>query len=298
MPTFAEVARDHLAIQRLAPATLKNQRWLLEHLKPIHHVDVDDLTAPILLAPLRGIEQQGKHATAHAACGLAGAVLRYALAAGLRTKPDVAAGIKRILVPVQTTNTAAITDPLKFGHLLAALDTLTPGAVRDALTIAPHVFVRPHELRGMRWSEIEWGLAEWRIPAGRMKMRRPFTKFLSGPVVEMLQAIRAGQNSEVAARGFVFPGRQRGCISENIMGMALGRLFYSPEEMTPHGFRVSASTMLADAGHEPHVIEAALAHARGKVEGIYNRARYADAQRALHESWSRMVLEMKASAAS
>lgn len=307
---FIETAHDYLAVRRnrVTPQTAKDQRWLLDRLKPVHNIPVADLDAPRLLQALRKIELEGSNATAHRACTLAGGVIRYALAAGIRVAPDPVPGLKTILVRPQRTNRAAITDPKRFGALLRSIDEdLTPSPVRDALMILPHVFVRPVELRGMRWSELDLEAGEWRIPAERMKMRRSFTKYLSEPVVEMLKIIESrgpfAAELEAGARGepytrndFVFPGRDRGSISENIMGIALQRLFYSPLEHTPHGFRASASTLLHDAGHEHAIIEAALAHA--KVDGsVYNRAAYASQQVSLHARWSEMIHEMKGAAA-
>lgn len=295
---FLETANDYLAIQRNAPQTLKHSRWLLERLKAVHDEPVDGLAAPKLLAALRGIERDGANATARRACAFAGAVLRYALAAGARTAPDVSAGLRTILVDHKATNRAAITDPKRFGALLRAIDGLAAGPVRDALTVLPHVFVRPTELRQMQWAELDLGAGEWRVPAERMKMRRPFVKYLSTQVIEILRAIKARGPVADWLGGielFVFPGRRVGCISENIMGLALQRLFYSPEEMTPHGFRASASTMLHEAGHDHAVIEASLGHAqKDRVAAAYNRAQYIEQQRALHQAWSDMIDGMKA----
>lgn len=297
MPTFLETANDYLRIQRTAPQTARHNRWLLEHLTPVHTIAVSEIDAPRLLSALRAVEARGAHSTAHRACTLAGAVLRYALAAGVRTAPDVATGLKTILVSADKTSRAAITEPARFGALLASIATLEPSAVRDALTILPHVFTRPVELRGMRWSELDLAKGEWKIPAARMKMRKPFTKFLSGPVVAELKAIQVrSQGTEREFSEFVFPGRVSGSISENIMGLALQRLFYSPEEHTPHGFRASASTLLHEAGLEHSVIEAALAHAP-RDGSTYNRAVYAEQQRDLHVRWSEMVVSLRAEAA-
>lgn len=294
MPTFLETARDHLAIQRVAAQTRKHNEWLLEHLKPIHPVDVAEVDAPKLLMALRAIEAQGANNTAHRACNLAGAVLGYALAAGTRTAANPAAGLKTILVAQQKRNRAAIVDPKRFGSLLRAIDTLPAGAVRDALTIAPHVFVRPSELRGMTWNEIDWGGACWNIPKERMKMRRPFTKWLSKQSMEILRAIWIRDAITEGSRAFVFPGRKSGSISENIMGMALERLWFLPAEHTPHGFRASASTMLHEAGHDHVIIEAALAHRTDDPLGsAYNRAEYARQQVDLHVAWSGMVDSMR-----
>lgn len=298
---FLEAGNDYLSIQRSAPQTMQHNRWLLERLKSVHHEPVADLAAPKLLLALRKLEAKGQNATAHRACTFASAVLRYALAAGMRTAPDVAPGLKTILVAHKTRNQSAIVDPVKFGALLAAIEGLRAGPVRDALTVLPHVFVRPSELRGMTWAELDLAVGEWRIPAERMKMRQPFTKYLSRQVVDLLGLIRgrlAIERGTLAADGdnFVFSGRDSGCVSENAMGAALKSLFYSPEEMTPHGFRASASTMLHEIGHEHLVIEAALAHRAKDVAAAYNRATYADRQRELHQAWSDMVDEMRAGA--
>jgi integrase len=147
----------------------------------------------------------------------------------------------------------------------------------------------------MRWVELDLERGEWLIPAYRMKMRRPFTKYLSAPVADLLADLRERRGLESE---YVFPGRISGCISENIMGLALQRLFYDPAEHTPHGFRASASTMLHEAGEDHEVIEAALGHRpRDQVAAAYNRAQYADRQRELHATWSSMIAGMKAGAA-
>lgn len=121
---------------------------------------------------LRRIESRGLHETAQRVKSLCGRIFRYAVASG-RADRDPTADLKGALAPTKTKNFPAITDPRRIGELLRAIDGYQgePG-VMAALKLAPLVFVRPGELRGAEWSEIDLEAAEWRIAAARMKMGR------------------------------------------------------------------------------------------------------------------------------
>jgi integrase len=190
------------------------------------------------------------------------------------------------LAPVVTENMAAITEPKKIGELLRSIDGYRGQApVVAALKLAPLVFVRPIELRGAEWTEIDLDAAEWRIAAERNKMREVHIVPLSTQAIAILKELH-----EVTGRGrLVFPSlhsRERP-ISENSVTSALRRMGYSGDEMTWHGFRALASTRLNELGYAPDVIELQMQHKeRNKVRASYNRAERLDERRKLMQQWS------------
>lgn len=171
-----------------------------------------------------------------------------------------------------TTNRAAITDPARVGELLRAIDGYRGNLVTSyALKLAPLTFVRPGELRHATWSEFDLDHAEWRIPAERMKMREQHIVPLSRQAVEVVRELQS-----ISRRSrFIFPalGNVRRPMSENTVNAALRRLGYAHDEMTGHGFRSMASTLLNEQRWHPDLIELQLAHAeRNQVRAAYNRA--------------------------
>jgi integrase len=180
------------------------------------------------------------------------------------------------------------------GELLRAIDGYVgdPATVA-ALKLAPLVFVRPGELRGAEWREFDLEAAEWRIPRERMKMGERHIVPLSRQALVILRGLQP-----LTGRGrLLFPSlrsRERP-ISENTLGAALRRLGYSKDEMTAHGFRSVASTLLNEQGFSPDVIELQLAHAeRNKVRAAYNRAQRLDERRKMMQAWADYLDGLKA----
>ncbi|WP_229792268.1 site-specific integrase [Cognatilysobacter bugurensis] len=142
-----------------------------------------------------------------------------------------------------------------------------------ALKLAPLLFVRPGNLRAMEWTELDLDAAEWRIPAGKMKMREAHVVPLADQAVAILRELQP-----LTGRGrYCFPSLRTPDrpMSENTVNAALRRLGFDGETMTGHGFRAMASTRLNEMGWQPDVIERQLAHAeRNKVRAAYNRASY------------------------
>lgn len=202
---------------------------------------------------------------------LAGRVLGYAVATG-RAQHDVAADLKDALAPVKSRNFASVTDPVRVGEVMRAIQGYTGHAVTAlALKLAPLVFVRPGELRAAEWSVFDLANAEWRIPGARMKMGEPHIVPLARQALAIL-----GELQPFARGGrYLFPSlrtRDRP-MSNNTINAALRRLGYSTEEQTGHGFRTMASTLLNEQGFPPDVIELQLAHAeRNRVRAAYNKA--------------------------
>lgn len=295
--TFEVVAREWLTLQEtppahsklaaLAPATLAKTRYQLESLliPEIGSQPIAEIDAPRLLDALRKIEARGTHETAHRTKQLAGRVFRYAIATG-RAQHDPSGALRGALAPVVVQNRAAITEPIRIGELLRAIDGYQGQlSTASALKLAPLVFVRPGELRGAEWSEFDLDAAEWRIPAERMKMGEAHIVPLSAQALEVLRRIQ-----RVTGSGrYVFPSLRTTArpISENTINAALRRLGYPKEEMCGHGFRALASTCLNEQGWPPDVIELQLAHAeRNKVRAAYNRAQRIAERRTMMQAWA------------
>jgi integrase len=182
---------------------------------------------------------------------------------------------------------AAITDPLALGELMRAIEGYSgEPATMAALQLTPHVFQRPGEVRQMRWSEVDMEKGIWTIPAERMKQRHAHAVPLSRQSV----AILAGMQGLTGNGMFVFPSvrtRERP-MSENTVNGALRRLGYSGSEMTAHGFRSTASTLLNESGKwNPDAIERALSHAeKNQVRAAYNRGSYWNERVEMAQWWS------------
>jgi integrase len=275
--TFKAVADEWLLTKKnaLTPATWARDyrqvhKWVTPYLgsKPISSIE-----APDLLEVLKRIEAKGVVDTAHRTREVCGRVFRYAIATG-RAKHDIAADLIGALAPRTTQHHAAITDPKKVGELLRAIDGYDgQPTTAAALKLAPYVFVRPTELRAAEWSEmmLDGPAPEWRIPAERMKMREAHIVPLARQAVEILRAIQPVTERQ----RYVFPAIGGGGrpLSANTLNGAIRRLGYSGDEMTGHGLRSMASTLLNEQGVHPDLIELQLAHAeRNTVRAAYNRA--------------------------
>jgi integrase len=293
--TFRAVATEWLARQKLAPATLEKATWQFEQqlFPELGERPIAQISAPELLAVLRKIEVRGKIETAHRAKQRASQVFRYAIATG-RAERDPTGDLRGALTPLKPQNRAAVTQPGKVGELLRALHGYSGHPVTHAaLRLAPYVYVRPGELRGAEWSEFDLDGAEWRIRAERMKMREAHLVPLSTQAVAILRELQPLTGSGT----YVFPSLRtpKRCMSENTITAALRRLGYSGSEMTTHGFRSVASTLLNEQGFPPDVIELQLAHReRNKVRAAYNRAQRLEERRKMMQAWANYLDALKA----
>jgi integrase len=285
--TFKAIADEWLSKQRFEPATLEKARWTFDTLiNPyIGSTPVKACTAPAILEVLRKLEARGLHETAHRARQRISQVFRYAIATG-RAESDPTRDLRGALTPVEVTSRPAITAPTKAGELLRAIDGYQGDAATcAALKLAPLVFVRPGELRGAEWREFDLETCEWRIPAERMKMGEAHLVPLSHQAVAILRVLQPLTGSG----RLVFPSlrtRER-AISENTLNAALRRMGFAQDEMTAHGFRAMASTLLNEQGFAPDVIELQLAHKeRNKVRAAYNRAQRLPERRQMMQAWA------------
>ncbi len=256
---------------------------------------IAEITAPDLLATLRRIESRGAIETAHRAQQNCSQVFRYAVATG-RAERDSTADLRGALTPVKERHHASITDPKRVGELMRAIDGYRGSFItKCALRLAPLVFVRPGELRKAEWVEFDLDGAEWRIPAARMKAREQHIVPLAKQAVAMLQDLHALTGD----KQHVFPGvRTNGrAMSENTVNAALRRLGYAKDEMTGHGFRSMASTLLNEQGWHRDAIERQLAHAeRNNVRAAYNFAEHLPERRKMMLAWADYLDSLKAGA--
>lgn len=295
--TFEAIGREWLALQhkKLAPATYAKRVWTLEKLvwpwlgqKPI-----GTITPPELLACLRRIESRGKHETAHRTKNCCGQVFRYAIATG-RAERDISADLSGALAPYLTKHHAGLTEPKRIGEMLRAIDGYSGQfSTAVALKLSPMLFARPGELRAAVWAEFDLDNAEWRIPAHRMKMGEEHLIPLAHQALSLLRELQplTGDGK------YLFPSLRTAAkpIAENTINAALRRLGYAKDEMTAHGFRTMASTLLNEQGFAPDVIELQLAHAeRNKVRAAYNRAQRIAERRKMMQAWADYLDGLKA----
>ncbi|OPY78420.1 MAG: putative prophage CPS-53 integrase [Syntrophus sp. PtaU1.Bin005] len=247
---------------------------------------ISEIKAPELLTVIRRVESRGALESAHRVRTIAGQVFRYAVATG-RAERDPAADLKGALPPKKAKHHAAIIDPKEIAALLRAIDGYTGHfVVKCALRIAPLVFVRPGELRHAEWSEIDLEEATWNIPAHKMKMKDPHLVPLCRQAVEILKDLHpltgTGRYVFPSARSFARP------MSENAILAALRRMGYSKDEMTGHGFRAMARTILDEVLHvRPDFIEHQLAHAVKDPNGrAYNRTAHLSERRKMMQKWA------------
>lgn len=270
-----------------APATASRSEYLLGLLSgSIGAMPIGSIEPIDVLSAVRRIERRGNLESARRTLQLASCVFRYAVATA-RLPSDPTRDLRGALTAPKVTHYGAITDPEKVGELLRAIDGYEGlGVAKMALRIAPHVFVRPGELRHAQWSEIDLGSAVWTIPPEKTKMRKPHHVPLSRQVIEMLEEVRGITGPD----GFVFPSvRTRARpMSENTLNAGLRRLGYSSDEMTAHGFRAMASTLLNESGKwTSDAIERALAHGESdKVRAAYHRGAHWQERVAMSQWWS------------
>ena len=258
----------------------------------IGHLPIHEITAPILLAVLRRIEGRGAPKTAKKFRQTCGQIFRYAIATG-RGQHDPATALKDALTPPTVKNFASIKDPKEIGILLRDIDAYEGNIiVQSALRLAPLVFVRPGELRRAEWQEINFETAEWRIPAEKMKMREGHIVPLATQALSILHVLKEYTGKCL----FLFPSMRANSapISDMTLLAALRRMGYTKEQMTVHGFRSMASTLLNEQGYNRDWIERQLAHGeRNSIRATYNYAQYLPERRKMMQEWADYLTSLK-----
>jgi len=276
--TFEAISREVLEKKRRegkSETTVSKAEWLFGLATPaLGSRPIAEIAAPEVLAVLRQVETGGRLETARRLRAIIGQAFRFAVATG-RATGDPTSALRGALTAPVVQHRAAIVEPVPFGALLRAIDgydgTLE---VRSALQLLALTFTRPGELRLATWKEFDLDAGVWTIPAKRMKMRRPHRVPLSPQAIAILERLRAvaGQH-ELLFPGLRSPARP---LSENTLNAALRRLGYTKDDMSSHGFRAAASSLLNECGKwNADAIEAQLAHVEANaVRKAYARAEY------------------------
>lgn len=292
--TFEAVAREWFAKQRLAPATRAKKLWMLETLtlpwlghRPIAEIEPSELLTTVL----RRIEDAGKLETAHRVKQQCGQIFRYAVATG-RAHRDVTADLRGAMAAPKVKHRAALIKPDQVGGLMRAIDGYGGTyVVTQAMKLSALLMARPGEIRHAEWSEIDLDAAQWVIPdskaagEGRMKMGGAHVVPLASQAVAILRDL----HPLTGAGRYVFPGARsnRRPMSEVAVLAALRRMGYGKDEMTAHGFRAMARSLLAEMGWNPDAIERQLAHKpAGPLGAAYDRAQFLDERRLMMQAWA------------
>jgi integrase len=255
---------------------------------------VGEIEAPELLTVLRRIEDRGAVDTAHRALRSCGQVFRYAIATG-RCKRDTSADLRGALAPTSGIHFASTTEPKDLARILQELDRYQgTQTVRCALRLAPLVFVRPGELRKAEWSDVDFDKAEWRFLV--TKTNTPHIVPLSRQALEILREIQP-----LTGRGqFVFPGSRssKQPMGDNAVLAAMRRMGIGAEEMSGHGFRAAARTILDEVlAFRADFIEHQLAHEVRDPNGrAYNRTAHLAERKKMMQAWADYLDKLKAGA--
>ena len=246
---------------------------------------IKEIKAPALLELLRRVEIRSVE-QAHKLRGTCNQIFSYAIACG-KAEFNPAAGLVGTIAPVKHKHMAAPVDPKDVAPLLRAIDSFSGSfVVKCALQLAPMLFVRPGELRKAEWSEFDLEGGQWNIPGHKMKMRLPHLVPLSRQALEILKELHP-----LTGNGkYLFPCRRSALqpMSDNTINASLRRLGFDKDEITAHGFRAMARTMLHEILHfTPDAIEAQLAHAvPDRLGRAYNRTQFILERKKMMQTWA------------
>jgi len=269
-------------------STEKRQNALLKKdlLPYLGNRPIADIKAPELLKVLRKIESRGAIESAHRAKRLSGQIFRYAVATG-RAERDPSVDLRDALTQPTRTHFNSITEPAEVGPLIAAINNYqaTP-VVMAALKLTPLLFCRPGELRHLEWTEVNFAESRIELPASRMKMKEPHIIPLASQSIAILKELQP-----ITGRGkYVFPSARGSSrpLSENGVRTALRTLGYTNDQISPHGFRAMARTILDEVLNFPvDWIEHQLAHSVKDANGrAYNRTKHLPQRRTMMQAWA------------
>ncbi|MEY4708862.1 MAG: hypothetical protein RJB58_2585 [Pseudomonadota bacterium] len=286
--TFKDVAHEFIEkcrSEKLAAITIEKKEWLLEFAYPqLGHRRLSEIEPFDVLGVLQEVEKKGRYETTRRLRATIGAVFRYGVATA-RAKYDPTIALRGATIAPKVTHRAAITDTEHLGRLLRAIDSIDGQLIIKAgLQLLALTFPRPGELRFAQWSEFDLGGAVWTIPAHKTKMGREHRVSLSRQALAVLGHLR----NLTGHRELLLPAMHnwKKPISENAFNLALRRLGFGADEMTAHGFRATASTLLNESGKwAEDAIERQLAHIeKNGVRRAYARGRFWD-ERVLMMQW-------------
>lgn len=302
--TFEAVARDFHASKAPGWSERYGKRWLSQMEKGVFpwlgSLPLADIKAPLLLQTLRRVEARGAHELTHTLRESCGQVFRHGIAVGScehNPAPDLRGAIK----PVGTKHMSAVLEPAAAGALMRSIAGYGgQPSTRAALTLSALLFQRPGNMRAMEWQEVDIDGALWTIPAMKMKRTvhgkingRPHLVPLASQAVEILKDLQP-----LTGHGrYVFPSLLTGerPMSENTLRTALRRMGYTNDDMTPHGFRAMARTIMVEKLNvNPDVIEAQLAHGKsGPLGAAYDRAEFMEQRRAMLVEWANYLDKLR-----
>lgn len=306
--TFEAVAREYHGIKKSGWSEKYAAKWLRGLEKDVFpfvgRLQLADITPPMMLSALRKVEKRGNRDAAHTLSQNSGQVFRYGIQTG-RCERNPMPDLQGALAPVVVKHMAAVLDPFKAGELLRAFDSYIGQPItKAALQLSALLFQRPANIRKMEWSWVDLEAAMLTIPSAAMKRTvehklngRPHFVPLAPQAVEILREIQP----LTGYRPHVFPStRGEGRpMSDMTLTAALRRLGYSGDEMTPHGFRAMARTLIVERlpGIQADVIEAQLAHGKsGPLGAAYDRAEFMDQRRKMMAEWADYLDKLKAGA--
>lgn len=293
--TFASVAEEWFK-KRVEPSIsdkhIQTIRFRLDsYVLPVLGVSkLSEITSSTVLAMCRKIEERGVIETAHRVKIIIGQVFRYAIATD-RAETDPTIALRGALQTRKEKHHGTITDPTQVSGLIRGILAYPYPVVRCGLMFSALTFCRPGEIRHAEWNEIDLDRREWRIPAEKMKMRRTHIVPLATQALQLLEELRGLTGGGV----WLFPSARNDGrpMSENTIRMGLRTMGYANGEMTPHGFRGMASTLLNENGFSPDVIERQLAHVEGNaVRAAYNHAEYLPERRRMMQWWADYLDEL------
>jgi integrase len=305
--TFEAVARELHTAKASGWSAQYAERWLERMEKDLFPwlgpVPLSDITAPMLLNTLRRIEKRGARETAHTLRQTAGQVFRYGIATG-RCDRNPAPDLHGALQPLNVKHMAAILEPARAGELMRSMhDYQGQPVTRIALVLSALLFQRPGNIRHMEWAEVDLEAKLWTIPAAKMKRTvygkingRPHLVPLPDQAVALLRELQP----LTVQSPYVFPSlvSLRRPMSENTLRVALRRMGYTNDDMTPHGFRAMARTIMVEKlNMQPEVIEAQLAHGKsGPLGAAYDRAEFMEQRSQMMQAWANYLDRLRAGA--
>ena len=274
----------------------RNLSMLKRHIFPfIGKLPIAKVKASDLLSAVQKIDARGNTETAHRALQVCGQIFRFAIATD-RATADLSLVLKGALSPVVVKHHASITDPKVIGQFLRDIHDYDGAYLtQQALKLAPLVFVRPGELRHAEWSEIDFKKAEWRISAEKMKMKSVHIVPLSTQALAIFKDLQ--EHTGHLQYVFTSVTSVKRPMSENTVNMALRRIGYDNTQMTGHGFRSMASTILHEQGWLHDAIERQLAHSdRNKVSAAYNYAEHLPKRKEMMQHWANYLDALRSGA--
>lgn len=298
--TFKAISDEWLEkvkLEERAPMTIRKYEWQLGLVMPsLGRRPLSQISAHEVLLALKRIERTKKYYTACSVRATCSQVFRYAIATA-RAERDICADLRGALVTPKVVHRAAVTTPKEAGALMRSLEDYDGHPIiRVALRLLPHVFVRPGELRHAEWKEFDFEREVWTIPDHKMKMGRPHAVPLSRQAIAIIRELEHDE----ALSPYLFHSLRATDrpMSDNTINAALRRLGYATDEMTAHGFRAMAATLLNEMGiWNPDAIERQLAHAEANsVRRAYTRGQYWDERVRMMQHWSDYLDELRGGA--